>query len=83
MRTVSDHNPSDGPGVRDWSWSRRRWVAEPAAHWIDEFRKEARQLLEEDFVQRAVWAVAAAVLAATPLYMLNDEQIQNAIESSA
>lgn len=59
-----------------------RSTGQPAVHWIDEFRAEARELLEEDFVQRAVRAVAAAVFTATPNFMLNDEQIQNVIEAS-
>lgn len=54
----------------------------PAEHWVDEFRAEARQLLEMDVVQRAVRAVAAAVLEAAPDFTLGDEQIQDVIEAT-
>lgn len=53
-----------------------------AEHWIHEFRAEARQLLEKDFVIRAVWVVAAEVLAAEPDFTMDDKRIQNAIEAS-
>jgi hypothetical protein len=56
-------------------------TGQPVDHWIQSFEDEAKYLLDKDFVQTAVWAVASALIE-SETNSLDSQSVKQVIDSS-